>query len=151
MELFKFITKFFSSWFFVGYLRPVPGTFGALATTPLIFLLKDTSLAIRIIFVFGFTAFAVFFSHLAVKLYGQSDDRRIVIDEVTGFLVTSLFTHFSIVFLTAGFFLFRFFDIIKIFPANKAENLPGGWGVVLDDVCAGAQAGVLIWLAIKIF
>jgi phosphatidylglycerophosphatase A len=43
-----------------------------------------------------------------------------------------------------GFLLFRIFDVTKPFPARRAEKLPGGWGIVMDDVVAGVYANVVL-------
>jgi phosphatidylglycerophosphatase A len=48
--------------------------------------------------------------------------------------------------LCAGFVLFRIFDILKPFPIRNLQELPGGWGVVADDVGAGIYAGAVLWL-----
>ena len=45
--------------------------------------------------------------------------------------------------LGIAFFLFRIFDIVKVYPANRFEGLPGGWGIMMDDVVAGLYAGVI--------
>jgi phosphatidylglycerophosphatase A len=82
------------------------------------------------------------------KFFGQTDPRSVVIDEVAGQMVAFLlFPHASWKLLLAGFALFRIFDISKPFPAGRAERLPGGWGIMVDDVIAGAYAlGALAFL-----
>jgi phosphatidylglycerophosphatase A len=72
----------------------------------------------------------------------------VVIDEVAGQMVAFLLVpHASWKLLLAGFALFRFFDVTKPFPAGRAERLPGGWGIMVDDVIAGAYAlGALAFL-----
>lgn len=60
-------------------------------------------------------------------------------------MITYCFVPYSLLALVVGFVLFRFFDIIKIWPANWAQNkLPGGLGVVMDDVFAGVQGGIVL-------
>jgi phosphatidylglycerophosphatase A len=71
----------------------------------------------------------------------------VVIDEVVGQMVTLLaWPDASWKLLLAGFVLFRILDVIKPFPAGRAENAPGGWGIMLDDVIAGAYGLALLWL-----
>ena len=68
---------------------------------------------------------------------GVEDNQIIVIDEIVGVLVTLMFLEKNFTWLVVGCILFRFFDIVKLYPARRAEELPGGWGVMLDDVVAG--------------
>jgi len=86
---------------------------------------------------------------------GVSDPRPIVIDEVAGQWLTLLTASAMLpplgsvgltVVTVAGFFAFRFFDVVKPWPVRAAEDLPGGLGIVADDLVAGALAGVLVGL-----
>jgi len=86
---------------------------------------------------------------------GKEDPGCIVVDEAIGQWITMLFmppalimAHISIP--IAGFLLFRLFDIVKVFPANRAEKLPGGLGIVLDDVIAGLYACLVLNLIVKL-
>ncbi|HUX10927.1 MAG TPA: phosphatidylglycerophosphatase A [Terriglobia bacterium] len=75
------------------------------------------------------------------KFFGRTDPGHVVIDEVAGQMVTFLLCpHAAWKFLLAGFVLFRIFDITKPFPAGRAERLAGGWGIMVDDLIAGAYA-----------
>jgi phosphatidylglycerophosphatase A len=97
----------------------------------------------------------VLVSTRAEAAYGH-DAKAIVIDEVVGMAVTFLFLPWPAaaadrwLLCVAGFFLFRVFDVLKPFPANRAQSLPGGRGVMTDDLVAGlyANAGVRILLAV---
>ena len=80
-------------------------------------------------------------SSYAEKLWGK-DSPRIVIDEIAGFWITVSITDNSGLSVFIGFLLFRFFDIVKPFPARMSERLPGGWGIMVDDLIAGIYAGV---------
>ncbi|MFZ1947761.1 MAG: phosphatidylglycerophosphatase A [bacterium] len=75
------------------------------------------------------------------------DHKRIVIDEVWGMLVSLAFLPPATRYVVAGFLLFRFFDIVKPFPARRAERITRGWGVMLDDGVAGIYACVVLHLA----
>jgi phosphatidylglycerophosphatase A len=79
------------------------------------------------------------------------DDRRIVIDEVAGVIIALFLVPQKMIFFALGFLLFRFFDILKPYPINVAQNLPKGWGVVIDDVIAGIYSNILLWIFIIIF
>jgi phosphatidylglycerophosphatase A len=73
----------------------------------------------------------------SAALLGQKDPGVIVIDEIVGFLTANFAAPATLSALLAAFLLFRFFDIIKVFPASQLERLPGGVGIVLDDIMAG--------------
>jgi len=85
-------------------------------------------------------------------IFRKKDDPRIVIDEVMGFLITMLWLPKTILFIILGFFLFRFFDILKPFPIRQWERkLKGGIGVVLDDVMAAIYANIILHLISSLF
>jgi phosphatidylglycerophosphatase A len=69
-----------------------------------------------------------------------------VIDEVLGMLVSLFLIPNGLAAVVAAFFFFRFFDIVKPFPARHAERARGGWGVMLDDVVAGVYANACVRL-----
>jgi phosphatidylglycerophosphatase A len=80
----------------------------------------------------------------AEKILGH-DAHEIVIDEVCGTLITFLLIgRTSLGVVIAGFILFRFFDILKPWPVDRSQNLPGGLGVVMDDVLAGVYSNLLL-------
>lgn len=86
----------------------------------------------------------------------QQDPSNVVLDELVGQWITYVpilwgpvwigAGHSEELALLAGFFVFRFFDVLNVFPVNAIEELPGGWGIVLDDVAAGLYANGLLWL-----
>jgi phosphatidylglycerophosphatase A len=84
------------------------------------------------------------------KFFGRTDPGHVVIDEVVGQMLTFLLVpHASWKLLLAGLGLFRFFDVTKPFPAGRAERLPGGWGIMIDDLLAGVYA--LVALAFLVY
>jgi len=76
------------------------------------------------------------------------DPSFVVIDEVAGQLITFFLIPLSWVYLFIGFLLFRAFDILKPFPARRAEELPGGWGIMVDDIVAGIYANLFLQLTV---
>jgi phosphatidylglycerophosphatase A len=78
----------------------------------------------------------------------RPDPGHVVIDEVAGQWIALSFSRVNLSHLLAGFLLFRLFDIVKPWPARKLEHLPGGWGIMLDDVAAGVYA-LLLMLALN--
>ena len=87
---------------------------------------------------------------IAERRAGHQDPSHVVIDEVAGYLLTMFLVPPTLSTVTAGFLLFRVFDIVKPWPAGPAEHLRGGWGIMADDLICGAYAcGILhagLWL-----
>jgi len=133
--------------FGVGYSPIAPGTAGTLVAIPIYYFLSDIPSPLYEITLMGFFFLSVWISENAEAFFGKKDDPRIVIDEVMGFLITMLWLPKTILFIILGFFLFRFFDILKPFPIRQWERrLKGGWGVVLDDVMAAIYANIILHL-----
>ncbi|HEY9048757.1 MAG TPA: phosphatidylglycerophosphatase A [Ohtaekwangia sp.] len=77
------------------------------------------------------------------------DSSRVVIDEVAGMVITLLFIPLTWITIAAGFVLFRAFDILKPFYIRKLEAVPGGWGVMLDDIAAGIYANIVMQIFVR--
>lgn len=86
----------------------------------------------------------------AERFFGGIDPGPVVIDEVLGMLVTLAFIPVGWSGALAGFFIFRVFDVIKPYPANRLEKFHGGFGIIADDAMAGIYANLtlrfLMWL-----
>lgn len=131
----------------LGYAPVASGTFGTLAGIPLFYLLAPFAPWLYGVTWLGLLFLAFWAADQAGKIYGVADDGRIVVDELVGYLVTVAFLPFS--WATAGlaFFLFRFFDIFKPPPASWFDRkFKNGFGVVMDDVCAGLYAALVLRL-----
>jgi len=138
--------------FGVGYSPVAPGTLGTLLAIPVYYFLSNISSPIYEITLIGFFFLSVWISENAEIFFGKKDDPRIVIDEIMGFLITMLWVPKATHFIVIGFFLFRFFDILKPFPIRRLERgLKGGFGVVLDDVIAGVYANIILHLVGRIY
>lgn len=130
-----------------GYSPVAPGTLGTLLAVPIYFFLSEIPFPLYEITLTGFFFLAVWVSEKTEAIFGKKDDRKIVIDEMMGFFITMLWVPKTIQFIIVGFFLFRFFDILKPFPIRHIEKrLKGGFGVVLDDVMAGVYANIVLHL-----
>jgi phosphatidylglycerophosphatase A len=105
----------------------------------------------RLLIVIALSALSIYIAGRAEIIYQKKDDQRIVIDEIIGLQITMLPVAINVLHLCVGFVLFRVFDILKPFPINNLQKLPGGWGVVMDDVAAGIYAGAVMLLLIYIF
>lgn len=137
-----------STWFGTGLLPVAPGTFGTLATVPVVLGLSCLGIWYSVFALITITGIAVWSSNLSRQLLGRNDPSEVVIDEVAGFLVTMFLVPRAWLPLCSGFILFRFFDILKPYPIKKVERLKGGYGIVMDDMLAGlyAHLGVRIIL-----
>ena len=129
-----------STWFGTGLLPIAPGTFGTLATVPLILVLDNIGTIYKALSLMIAIVVAIWASGRHQEILGQSDPREIVIDEVTGFLLTMLFLPCSWLTIGLGFIFFRLFDILKPYPIRQTERIRGGLGVVIDDLVAGLYA-----------
>jgi len=142
------ISRFFlfvATGFGVGYSPIAPGTLGTLIALPLYYFLSEISSPLYEITLIGFFFLSVWISENAEIFFGKKDDQRIVIDEMMGFLITMLWVPKTTRFILIGFFLFRFFDILKPFPIRRLEKkFKGGFGVVLDDVTAGVYGNIIL-------
>ena len=142
------IVIFFATGAYSGYSPFAPGTAGTLAAIPVYLLFCQLgNLAYLLIFL-ALLPLSFWVSGRAEKLFGAKDSGMIVIDEIAGYLVTMFMIPFSAEYIIIGFFLFRFFDITKIYPASAAEKMGGGPGVVMDDVFAGVYANLALRLLI---
>lgn len=141
----------FLSFFGIGFLPKAPGTMGSLATIPLIYLLESLSLNLStlIFIIIALFIVACYITDIVQKERGLHDPQWIVIDEVVGMLITwaFIFPNITPINLILVFIIFRAFDIIKIFPANLADQrITNGIGTNLDDVISGLYAGFIVWL-----
>lgn len=134
---------------YVGFIPFAPGTFGSAVALPVWYLLRQTAvpaaelLAILVLFAAGVWSARVAERELAVE-----DPGIVVIDEVVGMLVSVLWLPLTWQVALAGFVAFRVFDIVKPFPVGRFERLPGGWGVMADDVMAGVYAYAAVRLVL---
>ena len=136
----------------VGYLPRLPGTAGTGLAIP--FSLALNQLAFHTLYgglfvLIAFTVCAIWLSGKAATILGRKDPQVIVIDEVAGFLIANFCNQQNLSSLLLAFILFRFFDIVKPFPAAKAEELPGGFGIVLDDVVAGVYTLAILYMSAR--
>jgi phosphatidylglycerophosphatase A len=141
----KLIT-FLATGFGSGLVPVAPGTAGTLVGVLICLLCLPMPWIVRLFFVLVLSALSFYVSGQAEKIYQKKDDQRIVIDEIIGLQITMLPVAINVLNLCAAFVLFRIFDIFKPFPVRNLQELPGGWGVVSDDVGAGIYAAAVMWL-----
>jgi phosphatidylglycerophosphatase A len=145
----RFISKLTASFFFVGYLPLIPGTFGSLAGLAVYWFMSknplEYSFVTALITILGFWV-----SSEAEIVFGKKDDRRIVIDEVSGMLISLAFLPFDLRILVWGFLIFRLLDTLKPYPAGILQKLKGGSGVMMDDIVAGLYTNIVLQLVLRL-
>ena len=127
----------------VGYAPIAPGT-AASALTALGLGLLSPSLTALLVFVAAVVLVGTWAAHEAEGSLGGKDPGAIVIDEVAGMALSVLVLPLTPAVLLAGFVLFRVFDVVKPYPANALQQLPGGIGVMIDDLVAGVYALLVV-------
>jgi phosphatidylglycerophosphatase A len=130
-----------------GYSPVAPGTCGTLVAVPLAWVCRGSDTWLFAVIVCLVTLIGIAAAHHADHVWGTHDSGRIVIDEVAGYLMTVMFVdRGSWWVLGVGFVVFRALDIIKPPPVRWLdENVPGGAGVVLDDVAAGVLGAAVMY------
>ncbi len=153
----KFLPRVVATVGFIGYSPLAPGTMGSLAAALVFFLFPPYlsawtfSFGLAILFIVSiWSAQKMVEAALRQSKAGKVDPQEVVIDEVMGMAVTLAFLPLSLQTIGIGFLLFRIFDIIKPFPARRSEQLPGGWGIVMDDMVAGIYANVMLRIILMI-
>ena len=141
----KHAVLFFSTGFYSGYIPFAPGTFGTLTALPLCYFVSLCSRGTGAVIIVAVIALAVWLADSSEKLIGRKDPGCIVIDEIAGMLVTVAGLPFNFFTAAAGFVLFRMLDIFKPFPIRTLERkIPGGAGVVVDDIAAGIIGNITL-------
>ena len=136
----------------IGYSPLAPGTAGSLAALPLCGLISLMRFGLALTVVVVLVGLAVWIAHAAEKAIARNDPPEVVIDEVCGMMVALLGLPFTPGWVIGGFALFRLFDIVKPFPIRWVDRrVPGGWGIMLDDIIAGVLANGVLRLGIVFF
>ena len=145
------VVRILGSCFGLGLLPKAPGTFGTLGGVAIAhFLVPDarTLLFVTLALAIAGTGLAA----LAEKQAGGKDPQWFVLDEVVGYLAVLIGLPFHEPWcLAAAFVAFRIFDITKPPPVRNVEQLPGGIGIMADDVVAAVYAHLLIAIPLKFF
>jgi phosphatidylglycerophosphatase A len=151
----------------VGYLQLAPGTWGSMVGVGIYWffdwfqthaaaeaLAKGSSLAhlngfhwaLNTVLLTAFCLVGIWASSRSIPILGDYDASEAVVDEVMGQLITFTFIPFGLgwPWMLAGFLLFRLFDIVKPYPIDDLQALPGGLGICADDIVAGVYAGICL-------
>jgi phosphatidylglycerophosphatase A len=138
----KKINHLLASGFYSGHLPAAPGTWGSLLMVLLLFFFP----ILNNIYLIS----ALSIANFEERQTGIKDDSKIVIDEMAGQLLTFYTLKTSIPVLVGGFILFRVFDITKPWLIDKVQDLPSGWGVMLDDILAGLTSLIILKVIITL-
>jgi phosphatidylglycerophosphatase A len=133
-----------------GYAPLAPGTAGSLVGLALFLPLRQLTPALQlvstaIVFLAGVAA-----SSTVAARVDRKDPGLVVVDEVVGMWVTLLFLPWTLTTAVVGFLAFRIMDVWKPYPARELEALPGGWGIMSDDLMAGVYANLLVRVALLV-
>ena len=139
------IREFLFTAFYAGYSPLAPGTMGtlvAMAVYVIENLIFNNIDPVKLnLFNFIFLLIIIYpsikLADSAEKFYNTKDPQQVVIDEVLGYWTGVLFIPFSFSYAVMAFIFFRLFDITKPFPIHSFESLPGGLGIIMDDIIAG--------------
>jgi len=141
------IALFIAQGAYSGRAPIAPGTAGTVVGILLYLLIKDLG-------AFGYgavcaavIAIGTWAAGCVDRMYGTKDNSTIVIDEIAGYLLALFFIPFSWGNVAAGFLIFRAFDIVKPWPLRRFERIPGGPGVMLDDLGAGVYTNAVLQIA----
>jgi phosphatidylglycerophosphatase A len=130
----------------LGAVPVAPGTVGSLVGVAISLPLLRLGWPLHLVVTAALAVAAVVASGRAAEELGQRDPPRVIIDEVVGMCAATLALPWHSYDLCAVFLLFRLFDVIKPAPMPRLEGLPGGLGIVADDVAAGLLARATWWL-----
>ncbi len=162
-QKFLFYMSRFAEVYPVGHSKYASGTMGSLIGIFVgYFLILNLDIKFYLIFLFVFIIISYFLCEAHLKLHNTKDPKEVVIDELSGQFIAILGcvqsekSTYIFLSLLLSFILFRFFDITKIGPIKKFENLPKGIGVMADDIVAGlfalvTQAAILTSLNQNIY
>jgi phosphatidylglycerophosphatase A len=132
----------------VGYLPLAPGSWATAVGVAIAYGL-GTNLPVYTILLLVLLALGIMASGLVEKQTGQKDPGIVVIDEVVGVMIALWGLPLIWPVMISGFFLFRAFDMFKIYPINKLEGQKGGWGIMLDDCMAGVYTNLILRIALR--
>jgi phosphatidylglycerophosphatase A len=138
------IILFIAQGAYSGRVPFAPGTAGTIVGVLLAVLLRDTVYCWYALATAVVTGIGTWAAGEADAILGTKDSPTIVIDEIAGFLVAMFLVPFTWWAVAAGFVLFRLIDILKPWPLKRLQDIPGGMGVMLDDLGAGVYTNVII-------
>ncbi len=128
--------------FYLGRIPGAPGTWGSIAAVLVWLILPEQMLSVFIfsgILIF-LAVIGIWVSQLVESASGTTDPSEIIIDEWVGQWIALLALPQTWISAVIALIFFRIFDIAKPWPINNLQKLPGGWGIMVDDIVAGIFA-----------
>jgi phosphatidylglycerophosphatase A len=141
------IALFIAQGAYSGRAPIAPGTAGTVVGVLLYLLMRDLGPLAYSAVCAAVIAVGTWAAGRVDRMFGTKDNSTIVIDEIAGYLVAMFLIPHAWGYVAAGFFLFRAFDIVKPWPLRSLERIPGGPGVMLDDLGAGVYTNVVLQIA----
>jgi phosphatidylglycerophosphatase A len=134
---------------YLGYVPVAPGTFGSAAGLVLFAAVRWTgSTAVELAVIAFLLVIGVWSSNVAERHFGGVDPAPVILDEVTGMLITLALIPVNMSGAVVGFLVFRLLDVIKPWPADRLEALHGGLGVMADDAMAAIYGNAIMRLLV---
>lgn len=143
------VTLLLATGFHLGRVPYAPGTAGSLAAFLVFLAFRHQPWTVHLAVLVLLFAVGTYTAHRAEKLLAGHDPSMVVIDEIVGCWAALLQISPSPAPLLAAFVLYRVFDIWKPFPVGLVERLPGGWGIMLDDLVAAIYANLSVRLLVR--
>ena len=141
--------KLIATFFYIGYLPLAPGSMASIAGVLIYVLFQSNAFVyaalLAVIIFLGFRM-----SDRMEELVGSKDPSCIVIDEVAGIMISFWGLPWNWSVIITAYFVFRAFDMFKIYPANRLEDMKGGVGVMMDDIIAGVYTWITMHLAVRL-
>ena len=146
-KIVKFVSLAIATVFGIGYVPVAPGTFGSIAGL-LLWMVLPASTVVQAAAIVALLVVGSLAGNVAEHHFGRTDPRQVIIDEVMGMLITLFLNPVASKGAFVGFLFFRATDVIKPYPANRLERLPGGIGVMADDAMAAIYANLALRISI---
>jgi phosphatidylglycerophosphatase A len=135
----------------VGYAPVAPGTFGSAVGLVIYYLVRrQGSTMVELATIGVILLVGLWAATEAEHHFGGIDPGPVVIDEVIGMLITLALIPVTVAGAVTGFLIFRVLDVVKPWPARRLEHLPGGFGIVLDDVMAGVYGNLIMMVLVRV-
>ncbi len=150
MKQINLFEKIVGSGFFTGYIPIASGTFGSLIAIVVYLIPGFEQLQIILPSIVILFFYGVYVSSKFENVYGK-DPSQCTVDEVVGTWIALIALPKTAYIIITSFLIWRVFDIIKPFPVRNSEKLPGGWGIMIDDVIAGFYSLIIVQLIVYSF
>lgn len=137
------VATFIASVGYLGFSPLAPGTVGTLAAFAVYWWLVPAGLWVLVVAAVAI-AVGIWAGGVAEKVWQKKDPGRVCVDEFAAYFVAVAFLPKTAAYAVAAFILSRVFDILKPFPAGRSQRLPGGWGIMADDVVAAVYANLIL-------